>query len=233
MAAVIEAHDAHPTGIEVLPMLLAQACVKVLGVAGAGLSLTDELRVPLGASDDVAARAEALQTTLGEGPCLNTTYTSEPLVADAATMAARWPMFHRELVAQTPFRTVASIPLRSVNLRRLGALDLYSTSPDSVAPVPMAVVATDIADPIAAILFDRTETALQSELTPPVWLNNRSVADRMNVWIAVGLLIEQAKLSNADAIAALQAYAYGHDATLDEVAELLTSRRLPPDAVLA
>ena len=114
MAAVIDAHDAQASATEMLPMLLAQACVKVLHVTGAGVSITEEgLRLPLGASDAMAAHAEALQTTLGEGPCLDATATSEPLVADEASMAARWPMFHRELLTQTPFRSVASIPLKS------------------------------------------------------------------------------------------------------------------------
>jgi hypothetical protein len=37
-------------------MLLAQACVKVLRVTGAGVSITAWLRVPLGAGDAMAAR---------------------------------------------------------------------------------------------------------------------------------------------------------------------------------
>ena len=142
MAAVIEAHDTHASGTEVLPMLLAQACVKVLHVTGAGISITDGLRVPLGASDAMAARAEALQTTLGEGPCLDATATSEPLVADETTMAARWPMFHRELLAKTPFRAVASVPLKSAQLRRFGALDLYSTDSDALQRLSLNDVST-------------------------------------------------------------------------------------------
>ncbi|HSU35277.1 MAG TPA: hypothetical protein VLJ88_06430, partial [Propionibacteriaceae bacterium] len=90
MTAVLEAHDGHDSGADVLPMVLAQACVTVLSVSGAGVSLTDgRLRVPLGASDAVSARAEALQTTLGEGPCLEATATSDPIIADEASMAAR------------------------------------------------------------------------------------------------------------------------------------------------
>ena len=82
MAAVIDAHDTQDSATEMLPMLLAQACVKVLlPVTGAGVSITEDgLRVPLGASDATAAQAESLQTTLGEGPCLEATATSEPLV---------------------------------------------------------------------------------------------------------------------------------------------------------
>ena len=92
MAAVIDAHDTQASASEMLPMLLAQACVEVLRVTGAGVSITEAgLRVPLGASDAMAARAEALQTTLGEGPCLDATATAEPLVTDETSMAQRWP----------------------------------------------------------------------------------------------------------------------------------------------
>ena len=69
-------------------------------------------------------------------------------------MAARWPMFHRELLAETPFRSVASIPLKSTQLRRFGALDLYSTDSDALQRLSLDEVSTNIADPMAAILFD-------------------------------------------------------------------------------
>jgi hypothetical protein len=74
--AVRQTYREHSADAELVPMVLCQACVQVLPVAGAGLSITDQLRIPLGASDEVVARAERLQTTLGEGPCLT---------------ASRWP----------------------------------------------------------------------------------------------------------------------------------------------
>jgi hypothetical protein len=55
----------------------------------------------------------------------------------------------------------------------------------------------------------------------------------MNVWVAVGILIAHAGLTNADALAALRGYAYGHSASLDDIADDLTTHRLPPDALLA
>src|SRR3954452_21751968 len=88
-------------GPELLPVVLAASCTAVLPVDGAGLSLTDHLRLPLAASDDVAARAERLQTTLADGPGLDAAAASTPLIAGPHVMAARCPMFHRELVNQT------------------------------------------------------------------------------------------------------------------------------------
>ena len=60
--------DAFATGradVELLPMVFVRAAVTVLPVAGAGLSMTNHLRVPLAASDEDVAAAERLQTTLG------------------------------------------------------------------------------------------------------------------------------------------------------------------------
>lgn len=234
MAAVIEAYDAHGSGTEVLPTLLAQACVEVLGVAGAGVSMIDgELRIPLGASDAVAARAEALQTGLGEGPCLEATAKSEPLVADETAMALRWPMFHRELLTETPFRCVASIPLTSAQRRRFGALDLYSTDSAALLRLNLNEIYTQIADPVAGMLFDVPRTVAEDGTALPMWMNNDSITRRMKVWVAVGILMEHADLTTADALAMLRAYAYSHGVSLDDIVDDITTKRLHPDAVSA
>ena len=139
---------------------------------------------------------------------------------------------HRELLAQTTFRSVASIPLKSSQLRRFGALDLYSIDPDALQRLNLGEVSRDVADPMAAILFDApTMTPFEGTLLPR-WMTSAPVTQRMNVWVAVGILIEHAGLTNADALAALRAYAYGHSASLDDIADHLTTRRLQPDALL-
>lgn len=94
-------------GAELLPTVLARAYLQVLPVAGAGLSITGELRLPLGSSDDVAAAAERLQTTLGEGPCLVACSANEPQLFDQAALSSTWPVFHDEFVTSTPYRSVA------------------------------------------------------------------------------------------------------------------------------
>lgn len=234
MADVMNTFALHPNGPDVLPMILSQACVRVLNVAGAGLSMTeDQLRVPLGASDQVAARAEALQSTLGEGPCLDASAMSDPVSADEAEMSRRWPMFHRELLARTPFRGVASVPLRSRSQQRFGALDLYVTNADHLPQLSLNEVGMDVADLIAAILFDAPNLTLQHQRQVPAWINNDSVTQRMNVWVAIGMLIEHTPVSNADALAALRAYAFSHSENLEDVADHLTSRRLQPAALLS
>ena len=206
-------------------------------VAGAGISISGRLRVPLGSSDDAVARAERLQTTLGEGPCLAAIASADPLMADLESIAVCWPMFHHQLVAQTPFRSVVALPLFSPRERlRCGALDLYLTTPDSEHDFSNAFIAevmSAVADPIAGALFDErpVDQPAAEGLIP--WLGNRQARDRMHVWAALGILIEHSGLSDTAALAALRGYAFSHDTSLDDVADDLRAERLAPEAVMS
>jgi hypothetical protein len=231
-STVVEALRHETAGKDLLPLLLAKACAKVLPVDGAGLSITDTLRVPLAASDDMVARAERLQTTLGEGPCLAAAKT-EPLVANGTTMAVRWPVFHQEFVRQTTYRSVASLPLRFLEERNVGALDLYSNDPDTLSQALLEEISTDIADPIGAILFAPALADLGDDPAIQGWLTSENVAERMNVWVAVGMLMQRLDLPNDDALAVLRGYAFGQQTTLDQVARQVTTKQLEPDALLA
>ncbi len=230
--AVAKAYQATDNDPELVPLVLSQACVEVLPVAGAGLSLIDELRVPLGASDPVAARAERLQITLGQGPCLAAAAAAEPLIADLEAIAANWPMFHQDFVTQTPYRSVVSVPLLARDgITGLGALDMYLTMPEAAPHFFLPQVTMAIAAPISSVLFNHQGARANPNALPP-WLNGTSVTQRMHVWVAVGILMEHAGVSNDDALAALRAYAFAHDLTLDDTADQLMSQELRPGSLL-
>ena len=74
---------------ELLPSRLAVAAVAALdGVDAAGISLfTDELRVPIGTSDTAAAVAQALQFSVGDGPCFAAHHDQKTVVADQHVLA--------------------------------------------------------------------------------------------------------------------------------------------------
>ncbi|HEX8510344.1 MAG TPA: ANTAR domain-containing protein [Propionibacteriaceae bacterium] len=231
--AVAHAYQVKTGDPELVPMALSQACVEVLPIAGAGISLTDELRVPLGASDAVAARAERLQTTLGEGPCLSAAAAAEPLVADENAIASRWPMFHRELVVQTPYRSTVSVPLLARDgFTGLGALDLYLTEPEAVPEFFLSQVISAIAAPISSVLFDYDGIRANPNALPP-WLNSASVTERMHVWIAVGILMEHAGVNNDDALASLRAHAFAKNESIDDTAARLMANELTPGSLVS
>ena len=214
-----------------LPLTLVQACVEVLPIDGAGLSLTQELRVPLGASSDAVARAERLQVTLGEGPCLSAVHEPGPLVADRSTVQSRWPVFHSELVRQTPFRSVASLPLRLPDGRALGAVDLYSCDESGAAFALIPPAGMDVADRMAAFLL--ATSAWWSERDAGGSGDLAVAADRrLNVWVAVGMVMSHRAMTNVDALALLRAYAFAHGLSLDDVAEQVTTHALAVPALV-
>ena len=229
-AATTRALEDEVGAADLLPTLLSRAAVDAVGVDGAGISMTGELRVPLGASDPVVARAERLQITLGEGPCLSAAAAGEPATADEPVMRARWPRFTQELRAQTPYRSVLSVPLH-VEARPVGALDLYSAGQRGFEQDLVEEVCAHVAGPIAALIFGAAPAGPEV-FSPPLWLASDRVIERMNVWVAVGLVLEQLSLDTVSALDVLRAHAVKQRRSLDELADDVVRGRLRPEQVL-
>src|SRR3954451_14130998 len=64
------------------PQRIADLCVEMLDVTGAGISLVSDTgtRGVICATDDVAMRIEELQLTLGEGPCVDAMAAGGPVL---------------------------------------------------------------------------------------------------------------------------------------------------------
>ena len=218
-------------GPELLPVRLARACATVLPVAGAGLSMftTGDFRVPIGASDDVAADAERLQFTLGEGPCLAAHAEGRVVAATEPDIQRLWPRFHQELTAASSYRSIVSVPLTQA-LSGVAALDLYLENPDAELRGER-VDLTEIADTVTANLLDAPHESDDALGGGPAWLDSPAARRRSTVWGAIGMINVALLLSTVDAVAVLRGYSYSHDTTVDDLAEQLLSRRLPVDAL--
>jgi hypothetical protein len=116
------------------PQRIAELCVQMLGVTGAGVSLVSDTghRGVVCATDDVSRQIEDLQITLGEGPCIDAVRTGAPVLVadlhdhdDVATW--RWPTF-MTAAADAGVRAVFAFPLR-IGAIGLGALDMYRNRP--------------------------------------------------------------------------------------------------------
>jgi hypothetical protein len=226
LAAQVIAAEPDLPGPELLPARLARACAMVLPVDGAGLSLyfAEDRRLPLGASDPDSATAERLQFTVGEGPCLTAYTTNEVVVADAQQLEASWPAFSDVLVAHTPIRGVIALPLHGA-LEGMGALDLYVRPPGDIRAVGLADVLT-----VVSAVTETFTTAMAAEPrtdSGPPWLDAPLAGRRALVWQAVGMVNVGLELTSPDSLALLRAYAYAHDAVLDDVAEDVVRRRVP------
>lgn len=234
VAAGLSSFPGGPVDPGLMPTMLSTAAVEVLGVEGAGLSLVDSLRVPLGASGEEVRRAERLQTTLGEGPCLSAVETAAPLAADTTQMGQRWPLYCRELIAQTPFRSVVSLPLAWPDRRPFLALDFYLTSSEPDTSLLQDPVRGEITTVISTFLSGAQLNRLPGEdpYANVQWLAGEGMLERMNVWAAVGMLMANSKVSQPEGLALLRGYAFSQGTTLDDVAQRLTSHELPVDQVV-
>jgi hypothetical protein len=218
-------------GPELLPVRLARACTTVLPVAGAGLSLysTNDFRVPIGASDDMAADAERLQFTLGEGPCLAAHFERRVIAASGADMQRLWPQFYAELVAGSSYRSIVSVPLQQ-GLQGVAALDLYLDNSTAEVELDRAELAT-VADTVTGSLLGEPRQADAGHGGGPAWLDSPTSRRRSTVWSAIGMINVSLSLSTVDALAVLRGYSYSHETTVDQLAERLVSGRLPVDAL--
>ena len=56
--------------------------------------------------------------------------------------------------------------------------------------------------------------------------------NRMNVWMAVGMLIGRSGLLSTNALAMLRGYAFSHDTTLDDLSYAIINRDLNAGSVV-
>lgn len=229
IASLID-RDTDALGPELLPVRLAKASARALGVHGASLSLFTgpDMRVPIGASDDVSTYAERLQFTLGQGPCFQAQSSGKVVFAVESVLSSSWPEYHRALLAHTPFHAVLSVPLDQ-GLQGMGALDLYLDDADRIDSLDVGDVDV-VARTVTSLLTDMPHD--RGEGRPPVWLDNAAVERRAQVWIAMGMLNTRFQLNSADALALLRAYSFARNRTVDDTAGDLSHRRMSVDELL-
>lgn len=224
------AHDATTASADLLPVRLTRAFVAVLPVDGAGLSLHEtDLRVPIGASDEVATLAERLQFTQGEGPCIDSAAHRRLMVADTDELERRWPWFTAELFRHTPYRAVVSIPL-AITRRSFAALDLFlvsSAAVETLSLTDLSAVSGELADALSSAVSamstgEPADPEVESEPGGlgmlPAWLHSAPAQARTYVWVAMGMMMTEFHLGAADALALLRSYSYSRAMQLDDVA---------------
>ncbi len=220
-------------GPELVPYSLARSARDTLQVDGAGICLFGHLlRVPLGASSPEVALAERAQTTLGSGPCLEAIEHETTVSASAATLARRWPALS-DAFAATPYRSTVSVPIRlSAGLN--AALDLYFVTPTLGEDLRM-VDATVVARLTRAALLDALagDEGTEAGSDEPPMLSTTGARRRAQVWTAIGIVMDELRADELDALARLRAYAYAAGSDLDEVADALVHGRMTARSILA
>jgi hypothetical protein len=224
--ALDQATEPELAGPELLPVRLARASARMLGVDGAGMSLLDaaQQRVPLGASSDEAAFAERLQFTVGAGPCTTAQETRQPVFAVEADLHRRWPVFAEMLVGATSYRAVVALPLQPA-FAGTGAMDLYFERSDEVPELDV-FEALAVGELVTSALSDAAVWSSWSPAKGPEWLYGPVPQRRAAVWEAMGKLSVDLEIDTAAALALMRARAYGTDRSVDDVAADLLAGRL-------
>ncbi len=209
---------------ELLPARLATACTEVLPIAGAGISLfmPDGFRVPVGASGEMAARAERLQFTLGTGPCIEAHTTGRVVRIALDGMTHRWPDYATALTTATPFRAIVAAPL-SIGLGSLGTTDFFLDDPSHLHRL-----ATDD----VAVIIDAVSQRLSASQPPgvdgvvPAWLGSPAAERRNVVFIAMGMASVDLDVTAQVALALLRERARRDGSSVDDLALEIVGRRL-------
>jgi hypothetical protein len=205
---------------------ICQLCSQLLGITGAGISMVTATgnRGVVCATDEVSARIEDLQFTLGEGVCVEAVTSGVPvMVADLhgliGTAAERWPAFMEGAVA-AGVRAVFALPLR-VGQFSVGALDLYRDVPGTLTTGQLSAALTAADAATAALL--QLDTGSASSFAD-------SAAGRasyqLQVHQASGMVMIQAGVTIEEAFLLLRAHAFAGGRSVADVARDVVERRL-------
>ena len=208
------------------PQRICALCVEMLGVTGAGISMVTKTgnRGVVCATDDVSARIEDLQFTLGEGPCMDAVSAGAPVMVPdlnepGDVVVGRWPAFMKGAGA-AGVRAVFAFPLR-IGAINVGALDLYRDQPGDLTTLqlPPALMAAEAA--ALALLYlntDRDDTFSDD-------LGARSTY-QLQVHQATGMVQVQLGVATEDAFLMLRARAFAAGRPLVAIATDVVDRRL-------
>jgi GAF domain-containing protein len=208
------------------PRRICELCAELLGITGAGISMVTVAghRGVVCATDDVSARIEELQFSLGEGPCMDATRSGGPvLVPDLQEhdelATERWPAFLAGAV-EAGVSAVFAFPLR-IGAISVGALDLYRDRPGELRrpQLAAALIAADTAA-VALLHLDQEGVAGFSDD------DDLRSAYRLEVHQATGMVRAQLDIPIEEAFVRLRARAFATGRPLADLAKSVVERRI-------
>ena len=205
---------------------ICQLCARLLGVNGAGISMVTATgnRGVVCATDEVSARIEDLQFTLGEGACVEAVTGGVPVMVNDLHQSGdmtveRWPAF-REGAAAAGARALFALPLRIAGIS-VGSLDLYRDRPGNLTTGQFSAALMAAEAAAAAIL--QLGTGYADSFADDA--DGRS-AYQMEVHQASGMVKVQAGVTIEEAFLMLRAHAFASGRPIADVAKDVVERRL-------
>jgi len=228
--ALVELADTLVDDFDVAELLsrVVDRCVGVLGMSAAGLMLVGPSgQLGLAASSNEAVRlVELFQLQSQEGPCLDCYRTGQPVVNhDLGAVERRWLNF-APVAVERGFRSVHALPLR-LRGHIIGALNLFGADDGQMDTVDVQA-AQSLAD-MATIAILQHRSMLEAHLLNEqlsVALNSRVMIEQ-----AKGVLSERSGVDMDAAFSLLRSYARSHNLKLTDVAQQVSDRTLPDDAL--
>ncbi|HUR52210.1 MAG TPA: GAF and ANTAR domain-containing protein [Mycobacteriales bacterium] len=208
---------------------LCHACVDLLGVDGASVSLMDTgaLQGTFGSSNELSRMLDELQFTYGQGPCLDAVATGRPVIAENLTSPeeSRWPVLSEALLGEG-IQAVFSLPV-AVARTPIGALDLYRhvSGPLDEAAFAGGLWAASLASlPVLALMASDADWPALSQSADSI--EELASLERVEVYQATGMIVAALGVTAADALVRLRSYAIAHSLTASAVAYLIVKREL-------
>lgn len=208
---------------------LCHACVEVLEVDGAAISVVDggATRGTFGSSGVLGRRLDELQFTLGEGPCLDAVRFDRPvLVPDLTGVGGRrWPAFTAAAV-ESGVHAVFALPV-AVASAPVAALDLFRSVAGSLRDDVLdgGLHAAELA---ALPLLDlmTADVDWQTEDEGGRGWEELASLERVEVYQATGMVMALLDVGPAEALARLRARAFADGVSASEIAWAVVERRL-------
>lgn len=207
---------------------LCRACVELLEVDGASISLTLDgtQRGTFGSSSPTSRYLDELQFTYGEGPCLDAVTEGRPvLVADLAGAQDRWPVYAGP-VLEAGVSAVFSLPVR-LSTQPVGALDLFCErrGPLSADALAGGMLAAELAAlPLLDLMAAHAEWDAAGQQADG--FAQLASLERVEVYQATGMIMAAIGVDPTEALVRLRAYAFARSLTADEAAWLIVERQV-------
>ncbi|MDO8392635.1 MAG: GAF domain-containing protein [Actinomycetota bacterium] len=202
---------------------LCAACVEVLAVTGAGITIMGGGQAgPICVSDRNVSALEDLQFAMGQGPCPDAFVSGVPVHAPSldTTATMKWPSFVT-LARESGIGAVFAYPLIAAGTR-VGVLTIYQHDEGQLTK--------EQHDDSIALAEVLTETVLSLQDDAPPGTLAPGLADaveyRAEIYQASGMIAVQLSIPALEALLRIRAHAFANDQTVAETAALIVARRL-------
>ena len=202
---------------------LCAACVEVLGVTGAGITIMGgDQAGPICVSGPDVAALEDVQFAVGQGPCRDAFRTGVSVHAPSLDTEAssRWPTFVA-LARESGIGAVFAYPLSTAGAK-VGVLTLYQQYEVALSAA-QRFDSVALGEVLAEAVLSLQDDAAPGTLAPGL---DDAVQYRAEIYQASGMTAVQLGVPPEEALLRIRAHAFANDQTVAEAAALIVARRL-------